>query len=365
MKQWRHRPVDFLFLILTFTGCVSPIKPARTILLPGVNGSRPNVGIPGRVDHMAYDPATQRLFVAALENGSLEVVDCNAGQRAGSVTGLSRPQGIAIIDNSDCAAVGCGGDGRLHIFDTHTLQEKKNIEVGPDADNVRYDAALNRVLVCYGNTNGGGIASFDAGTWQKTGDIRFASKPESFQIDAAGNRLFANLPGGKSASHDGTVSVNKWPNGATIAEIPLKERARNFPMAFDAAHQRLFVACRRPAMLLEIDTRSYTVIAEAPCPEDSDDLFYDARRNRVLVIGGGLRPDMQNIAAGKSGPPQDETGAIEIYSVQGGGELRPMATMRTKPHARTGIFATPRRSIYLGVPPRDGCDAEILEYRIH
>ena len=51
-------------------------------------------------------------------------------------------------------------------------------------------------------------------------------------------------------------------------------------MAFAAAHERLFIATRRPARLMIIDTRRYAVIAETACTDDSDDLFYDPQTDR-------------------------------------------------------------------------------------
>jgi len=83
---------------------------------------RSDAGVPGRLDHFSYDPATHRLFVAALENGSLEVLDLNTGQRVKSIPGLSQPQGIAIGPPTGCAAVACGGDGLVRVYDTRTLE---------------------------------------------------------------------------------------------------------------------------------------------------------------------------------------------------------------------------------------------------
>jgi hypothetical protein len=50
------------------------------------------------------------------------------------------------------------------VRDTQSFEEKKVVEVGPDAHNVRYDARANTVLVSYGNTNGGAIAIFEPRT---------------------------------------------------------------------------------------------------------------------------------------------------------------------------------------------------------
>jgi len=60
----------------------------QTIALPGVEG---------RIDHFALDAAGDRLFVCALGNNTVEVLDLRKGQRIHSITGLGAPQGIAYI----------------------------------------------------------------------------------------------------------------------------------------------------------------------------------------------------------------------------------------------------------------------------
>ena len=63
----------------------APLKLKQTIQLPGVEG---------RIDHFAADPSGQRLFVCALGNNSLEVIDLRNGERVHSITGLGAPQGV-------------------------------------------------------------------------------------------------------------------------------------------------------------------------------------------------------------------------------------------------------------------------------
>ena len=57
--------------------------------------------VKGRIDHMALDPARNRLFVAELENNSLGVVDLNERKVVHRITGLTEPQGVAYEPTSD------------------------------------------------------------------------------------------------------------------------------------------------------------------------------------------------------------------------------------------------------------------------
>ena len=61
------------------------LKLVQTIPLPGVKG---------RLDHMAVDLAGDRLFVAASDNNTLEVVDLAAGKVTKSLGGFRATQGL-------------------------------------------------------------------------------------------------------------------------------------------------------------------------------------------------------------------------------------------------------------------------------
>ncbi len=71
---------------LAFTGSLSAASFVleRSIPLPDVKG---------RIDHFAGDPAGHRLFVAALGNNTVEVLDLDRGKVVHSITGLAEPKG--------------------------------------------------------------------------------------------------------------------------------------------------------------------------------------------------------------------------------------------------------------------------------
>jgi hypothetical protein len=56
--------------------------------------------VSGRIDHLAIDREQRRLFVAALGNNTVEVVDLAALKLARSLTGFDEPQGVAYHGNS-------------------------------------------------------------------------------------------------------------------------------------------------------------------------------------------------------------------------------------------------------------------------
>src|SRR5437868_10209968 len=70
----------------------------------------------GRIDHLALDARGGRLFVAALGNNTVEVVDLKAGKVIQSISGLAEPQGVAYDPGEDLLYVANGNDGSLRMF---------------------------------------------------------------------------------------------------------------------------------------------------------------------------------------------------------------------------------------------------------
>jgi len=106
-----------------------PLKLVQTIPLPGVEG---------RIDHMNVDVQGKRLFMAALGNQSVEIVDLAAGKRLHSITELGGdPEGILYVPESNLLFVSAGTPG-VNIYDGTSFKLIRSIPA-PGNDNLRYD----------------------------------------------------------------------------------------------------------------------------------------------------------------------------------------------------------------------------------
>jgi hypothetical protein len=112
----------------------------QTIDLPAVTG---------RLDHLDIDLEGNRLFVAALAAGSLEVIDLRTGKRIGRFWPLSTPQGVAYLPARHRVVVASGGSGRVEAYDgaPSAVASVGNLD---DADNLRVDPRADRLFVGYG-----------------------------------------------------------------------------------------------------------------------------------------------------------------------------------------------------------------------
>jgi DNA-binding beta-propeller fold protein YncE len=196
--------------------------------------------VSGRIDHMAFDPTRNRLFVAELGNNSVGVVDLNEHQVVHVITGLSEPQGIGYASASDTVYVANGGDGSVRLYRGADYAQAGKIDLGSDADNIRVDPAGNRVLVGYGS---GAIAVIDTTGPRKTAEFPLPAHPESFQLDGKTNQIFVNVPNSRA------IVVLDGVTGQKKATWPLRTSLGNFPMALDDEGRRILVAFRSPTRL--------------------------------------------------------------------------------------------------------------------
>src|SRR5262245_4857808 len=107
--------------------------------------------VEGRIDHLGFDATRQHLFVAALGNNTVEVLDVKAGSHLKSLPGFREPQGIAVAPDAGLVAVANGQGEGLQLLKADDLSPGAIVRLGDDSDNIRYDAAAKRVYVGFGS----------------------------------------------------------------------------------------------------------------------------------------------------------------------------------------------------------------------
>ena len=290
-------------------------------------------GVEGRIDHLAFDPSAQRLYVAALGHNTVEVLDVRSGSHVKSLAGFREPQGIAALPDPHVVAVANGEGEGLQILDPADYRILRSVALGDDADNVRYDPVAKRLYVGYGT---GAIAAIDPATGAIVGRATLAGHPESFQLERSGPRIFVNVP---SAGHIAVVDRTAM---KVVATWPVTAAGSNYPMALDDANHRLFVGCRRPARVLAYDTQKGTLLGSTESVGDTDDLFFDQQQGRLYVSGG--------------------EGFLDVLDARDAAHLTRLTRTATAPGARTSLFTPDTGRLYLAVPHRGNQRAEVRVY---
>ena len=167
---------------------------ARDLLPLQLEEQIPVPGVAGRLDHFTADAKRKRLFVSALGNNTVEVIDVFAGRVIHSIKGLALPQGPLYVPGVDKLYVANAEDGKVRVYDGATYTLRKTIDFGKDPDNLRYDEGSKMVFVGFGEEDGG-IAMIDPKTDARIGRVyKTEGHPESFQVEASGGHIYANVP---------------------------------------------------------------------------------------------------------------------------------------------------------------------------
>jgi DNA-binding beta-propeller fold protein YncE len=300
-----------------------PLRLEKTIELPDVQG---------RIDHMSVDVKRGRLFVSALGNNTVEVIDGKAGKRVKTIGGLPEPQGVLYVPAIDRLFVANAKDGSVRIFDGSSYAAIKTIDYGDDADNLRYDPDHKRIYVGYGS---GALAEIDE-EGNKVGEIKLDTHPESFQLEKDSPRIYVNLPKSRKVvvlDREKRAIVASWPVGIALA---------NYPMALDQADHRLFVITRLPARLLVFDTTTGKIVQRLPAVGDCDDVFYDQTAKRIYASGG--------------------EGAISVFEQQDADHYKESVRITTVKGARTSFFSSELDRLFLAVRRQGTQSAAIQVY---
>jgi DNA-binding beta-propeller fold protein YncE len=318
----------------TYAQGTEPLRLAQTIPMPNVKG---------RIDHMDVDVKGKRLFVAGLENGSLEVVDLQTGKWVKSIPGFQKPQGIAYVESLNKVFVASGDDGMLRVFrgDTLELLDSIKLELGPNR--VAYDSHAKLLYVGYGGKDAGKdygeVGIIDAKPDKKIGDVQVAAHPAELLLDKSGKTLFVFV------SAESKVQVIDTKNRKIISTWPVSSQ-RNGDGAFDEKTRRLFLGTRTPPEMIAMDSSSGKEVAHLPTVEGMDGVSFDAAHKRIYVSGGrGF-----------------DVGYVFCYQQTDSDHYETLGKIPTRPGAGTSFWSQELNRYYVAAPAHDNEEAAILVF---
>jgi DNA-binding beta-propeller fold protein YncE len=290
-------------------------------------------GVSGRIDHMDVNLKDRIVYIAALGNNSLEIVDIGKGKVLRSIKGLDEPQGVAFIPQQKEIFVANGGNGDCYFYNSDTYQKTATIHLTSDADDVRYDSTSEIIYVGYGN---GGISVIDAKKHIQINDFKLSGHPEGFQVDRQLNKLFVNVPDAHQIAVIDLIQsklTGKWSTGV------LRD---NFPVAIDPTNHYLFIGYRHPAKLVVVDGNTGNILNRSDLVTDVDDLHYDESDGKVYASGGG--------------------GFISIYQFRDR-NLERIANIATKKGARTSLLIPELKLFILAERANGNNSAQLQVYK--
>jgi DNA-binding beta-propeller fold protein YncE len=299
----------------------------------------PLIGVSGKFDHFAIDLESHRLFAAATGNHSVEVIDLKTDKVEQCLTGLGKPHGLVWVEATGSLYVADGSLGELRVYKGTPLALAGKIKLSDDADDMVYDDAHHLLFVGHGGSdaaNPARVAVVDTEPFTLLANLPVATHPEALEIDPKSRRVFVNI------ADSNEVAVIDTATRTISTQWKLTRAADNVPLAFDAEHQLLFVACRTPGTLIALDAVSGKELASLKSADGADDLFYDPALRRIYLIGGA--------------------GEVDSYQLDAAKVLHPLAVVRTAAGAKTALFVPEQSLLYVGVPGAGKNAAEIRVY---
>ena len=313
----------------------APLRLVRTIPLPGVRG---------RMDHLGVDVKGMRLFAAALDNNTLEVIDIKAGKRIFSIPGQSKPQGVFYSADFNKLFVDNGDDRTCKIYAGDTFKLLDSVPLGEDADHVGYDPATKYLYAGYGSTKSGALGIIDTRTNKHIGDIKTNGRPGGIKIEKSGPRIFLRFAG------TGDLGVVDREKREAIATWPVTAAKASNSLALDETDHRLFDGTNNPPKLLVFDTESGKQIAQLEGVAGIDDTWYDGAHKRIYCSGG------RESEAGKI------PGFVYVYQQSDADHYELIAKVPTRPNSQTSILVPELNRYFVSASANEKQDAAILEF---
>lgn len=323
------------------------LRLVQTILLPGVKG---------RLDHMGVDLEKKRLFLAAVANGTLEVVDLSAGVVINSLSGFKDTQDALFIGGNFNKLYVTSLDGTLRIFQGETFRLVQALKLEPDPNRLLYDPVTHLIYFGYGGQNAG------FNTYERLGIVQAKPGAQSEQFladmiaptDRPGHLAeLAMEDDGKLLACDSRADV--------IYQFDTRRREliKSWPargdgagdMSLDRARHRLFVGTRIPPEMTVYDSLSGTEITSLPGPETMDGVYYDAQLKRIYMSGGRWY-----------GTPEASQGWVYVYQQKDADHYDLISRLKTRPGSGTSLLVPDLNRLYVASQAIGDQEAAILVF---
>jgi len=303
----------------------SPLKLIETIPLRDLKGSS---------NHLAVDAKRQRFFVTAPGEKKVIVVDLQAKKVLRVIENVPAAAAIFLPD-LDVLCVS-GGSG-ITFFSGDALERSAEVKLDSAVDELQYDSKERHIYAGLMDAAKPGITLINASKRELLTKLKLPAKPQGFVVEANGSRIFANTPGAKQ------VTVLDRIKQSVVAEWKLTEASSNYPMALDEPNHRLFLACRRPASVLVLDTSSGKTVSTIKSGGDADDMSFDSTGHRIYVACGD--------------------GMITTIQQADADHYQKLPDVTTRDGARNSLFVSELKSFFVVLPHQGDKSAELRVYQ--
>jgi DNA-binding beta-propeller fold protein YncE len=286
----------------------------RTLPLPD-NGSG-DVSM----DYIAFDPATDSLWVPAGSTGAVDVVDVATGKvrqiqnqptsevQARGGTRVLGPSGVSVGDG--VVYIGNRGSSEVCAFNARSLARVGCAHLDSRPDGVAYVAPTKEVWVTTPGEQS--IRVLEASTLMQKAKLTFPGNPEGYAVDAKRGRFYTNLE-----DKDRTVAVDLKTHETVATWNPACGGGGPHGLALDEAAGHLFIGCDALAEVMNVGGDG-AVLSKVDTGDGVDDIHY-APATHLLYVGAA------------------RAATLTIARADASGKLTTVAQVPTQNGARNGV----------------------------
>jgi DNA-binding beta-propeller fold protein YncE len=215
-------------------------------------------------DYVTVDAGGRRVYIA--HGTEVKVLDADSFSVVGSITGLKRCHGVALVPELSKGFITDGDGAKVLVFDIKTLKITGEIRTYPDTDSIAYDPSSKLVFTFNGDSKNSSVIDPVKETVIKTIDM--GGSPEQPAADGKGTVYDNN-------EESNEVVVIDTHALAVKTRWSVKPAGQAVALSIDREHHRLFSAGRNPSILVMMDADTGKVLQSFPISAGVDASVYD------------------------------------------------------------------------------------------
>jgi YVTN family beta-propeller protein len=256
-------------------------------------------------DYITVDAAARRIYLS--HGTEVKVLDADSFAVVGTIAGLKRDHGIAVVPELGRGFITDGDAGQVAVFDLKSLKILGQVKADEDADSILYDSASKRVFVFNGRPKSATV--IDPATNTVVATLQLGGAPEQAVADGQGT-IYDNLE-----DTNEVIAIDSRALKIT-ARWPVAPAGQPVSIALDRRGRRLFVGGRNPKLLVAMATDTGKVVGGPfPIGDRVDANIFDPE---TALVASATRE-----------------GTIHVFHEDAGGQITLVETVRTEFGAKT------------------------------
>ena len=290
------------------------------------------------MDYIAFDPATNSVWVPGGNTGAVDVLDVSTGKvrqiqnlptaevPARGGTRILGPSGVSIGDG--VVYIGNRGGSEVCAFNSRSLARVACQHLDARPDGVAFVAPTREVWVTTPSEQG--IRILDGATLAQKTKLTFPGNTEGYAVDARRGRFYTNLE-----DKDRTVAIDLKTHETVATWNPACGGGGPHGLSLDAAAGHLFIGCDAVAEVMNVGGDG-GVLSKIETGDGVDDIHY-VSETHLLYVGAARAARLTIARADAAGklttitqvPTQNGarngivTGDGTVYLAHGGGVKLP------------------------------------------